>query len=78
MSKREDLERWGFTVGERDPRLNRAFVGRFMVVESHEESELPTDDGRDGPWCVVGDNLDALIERAWYVWADEYMKEVGG
>ena len=71
-TKQEDLKRWGFIVGARDPRLNRAFVGAFMVAEWYEDSETPTDDGSNGPWCIVGDNLDALIETAHNVWADEY------
>jgi len=46
-----------------------------MVIESHEKDEGPTDDGSNGPWCVVGDNLDALIETAWNSWADHYAAE---
>lgn len=65
------LQSRGFTVGERDPRLNTAFKGAFMVVESHEESELPTEDGRNGPWCIVGDNLDELVDRAYDNWAED-------
>lgn len=62
---KELLERAGFHVGERETRLNTAFSGRFMVVEPYEESELPTEDGRNGPWCIVGDNLNALIVEAY-------------
>lgn len=65
------LEAMGFIVGPRDPHLNRKYPGGFMVVESHEESELPTDDGSNGPWCIVGDDLDELVEEAYRVWADE-------
>jgi len=72
MTKADELRSWGFTVGARDPRLNRAYAGQFMVVEWHTEDELPTWDGRDGPWCVVGDNLDALIEIAHDCWVDTY------
>jgi len=56
------LRKFGFTVGDRDPRLNSLYHGAFMVVESHEESELPTFDGSNGPWCVVGDDLPELID----------------
>lgn len=66
--KKRALEAEGFIRGARDQRLNRFFRGDFMVVESHEESELPTDDGRDGPWCIVGDDLSELIEIAYDVW----------
>ena len=70
--RRAALEAWGFTVGDRDPRLNTAFKGTKMVVESHEERELPTTCGSDGPWCIVGDDLDALIDQAYEAWADQY------
>lgn len=59
------LREHGFVVGERDPRLNTNFAGAFMVAEAHEESELPTQDGRNGPWCVVGDDLPTLVEMGY-------------
>lgn len=62
---RATLEQHGFTVGARDPRVNRAFTGKFMVIEQHEDSQLPTDDARNGPWAIVGDDLDDLIEQAY-------------
>lgn len=58
------LEDFGFVIGNRDPRLNTNYPGRYMVVEAHDESELPTEDGRNGPWCVVGDDIDELIRMA--------------
>lgn len=60
--KRHCLESYGFIIGPRDRRINRFYSGAWMVVEAHEESELPTDDGRNGPWCVVGDDLPHLIQ----------------
>lgn len=59
------LKEHGFTVWDRDPRLNRNYPGRFMVVEAHDESELPTDDGRNGPWCIVGDDLTVLVDQGY-------------
>lgn len=59
------LRGYGFIVGDRDPRLNTNYTGKFMVVEAHEESELPTEDGSDGPWCVVGDNLTTLVDQGY-------------
>ena len=63
------LESYGFTVGERDPRLNTDYEGAFMVVEAsyHDigDYELPTANGANGPWCVVGDDLDELVETAY-------------
>jgi len=61
--KRLCLLAYGYEVGNRNPRVNTDFVGAYMVVESYDESELPTQDGRDGPWCIVGDDLDNLIDR---------------
>lgn len=68
--KRATLEDLGFIIGERDPRINTNYPGKFMVCEAHEQSELPTKDGRNGPWCIVGDNLDELIDQAYNVWAE--------
>lgn len=62
---RRKLEENGFTIGKRDPRLNTDYAGRYMVVEEHDEYELPTRDGSNGPWCIVGDDLDELIREAY-------------
>jgi hypothetical protein len=70
--KRKQLEAWGFTVGERTLPVNTNYPGKFMVVEPHERSELPTRDGSNGPWAVVGDDLSALIELAFDFAADTY------
>jgi hypothetical protein len=63
--KKAFLERRGWTVGARDPRLNTDYPGEFMAVEPHEESELPTRDGANGPWCVVGNDLPVLVDEAY-------------
>ena len=61
-TRRERLEAAGFIVGDRDPGRNRAWEGRYMVAEPLEPGDAyPTDDASDGPWCVVGDDLDVLI-----------------
>ena len=70
MDKRAALEGMGFIVGEREPRLNTDWPGAFMVTGSYEESQLPTADGTNGPWCIVGDDLDALIAEAFDTWKD--------
>lgn len=68
MQTRESwLRARGFTVGARDPRINTNYPGAFMVVEAHDESELPTEDGSNGPWAIVGDDLQALIDEAYEV-----------
>lgn len=59
--KQQCLHDYGFVIGLRDPRVNRNYAGRYMVVEAHNPCELPTDDGSNGPWCVVGNDLTALI-----------------
>lgn len=70
------LQSYGFAVGKRDPRLNTRFPGAFMVCEVSDEEELtrdydlPTEDGANGPWCVVGDDLAALVEQAMDLAAD--------
>lgn len=69
------LESIGFKIGERDPKgINTDFPGQYMVAEEYEPSELPTRDGSNGPWCVVGDDLTALIDEAFNVWFDESVK----
>ncbi len=67
--ERLSLEAYGYKIGPRDPRINSDYPGAFMVVESHEESELPTRDGSNGPWCIVGDDLPALLDEAFSVLA---------
>ncbi len=58
------LRLYGFVVGPRDPLINRHYRGAWMVAEAHEPSELPTDDGSNGPWCVVGDDLHQMVDDA--------------
>lgn len=69
---RRELERHGYLCGARDPRLNTNHVGAFMVTEAdyqdpHYGYELPTEDGANGPWCIVGDDLSSLISEAYDV-----------
>ncbi len=64
MDKQKFLESYGWTVGERNPRINTDFPGAFMCVEPYDEDELPTKDGSNGPWCITGDNLEELIDEA--------------
>lgn len=65
MTAIETLKSMGWHVGKRDPLMNRAFAGRFMVSEPLEEGDpYPTDDASDGRFCLVGDNLEALAAEA--------------
>ena len=58
----------GWTIGQRNDhgvKLNMKFVGKYIAVEPHDESEAPTEDGSNGPWCIVGDDVDALLREAY-------------
>lgn len=72
---RDDLVLRGFTVGPRDTRLNTRYPGAFMVVEEYEDMGLPTEDGSNGPWCIVGDDIEAMIKEAWEIWHLEYTQD---
>jgi hypothetical protein len=64
-AKAQWLREHGYVIVERDPRLNTNYAGRYMVTEADfEQDELPTEDASNGPFCVVGDNLVALVEEA--------------
>ncbi len=61
----EKLESMGLFVGKRDPKMNRAFKGRFMVCQPLSEGDpYPTDDASDGRFCIVGDDMDRLVIEA--------------
>ena len=64
------LKMYGFKYGERDPLMNTAFNGRFMVAKHYLDGHTQ-ESSRGGVWCVVGDNLDALIDAAYNAFADE-------
>jgi len=71
MEKLVWLANNGYQVGPRDPRLNTKFEGSFMIVEAgYQDDVLPnhilhTEDGRNGPWCIVGNDLSSLIDEAY-------------
>jgi hypothetical protein len=58
-----ELEQAGFFVGKRDPNRNKAFRGQFMVCQ--DTTEGPSDDASTTSYCIVGDNLNALIRDAY-------------
>jgi len=59
----EFLKEKGFQVGHRDPGRNKIFIGRYMVAQRLEGTEqYPTEVSGDA-WCVVGDDIDQLIEE---------------
>jgi hypothetical protein len=64
-SKIDALLSLGFVVGHRDPRINADHDGFFMVAESYDQKELPTQDGSTGPWAIVGNDLTALVDEAY-------------
>ena len=68
------LRKMGFIMGTRDKRLNRKFKGSLMVAERYDDkTQKPTEDGSNGPWCIVGDNLSALIDEAYSLWEDNLL-----
>ena len=62
--EKRELRKHGFFVGKRDPKRNKAFRGQFMVCEREALKEPPSDDAGNGAFCIVGDNLNALIAEA--------------
>jgi hypothetical protein len=66
---KQALESYGFKIGARDPKLNTAFTGAFMVAEAYEEGHTQ-EDGGGGVWCIVGDDLEELIQHAADFWVD--------
>jgi hypothetical protein len=69
--KKKWLEARGMTVGARDPNQNRAFEGDFMVAEPVLDGDpYPTDDARDGRFCIVGKELTPLVNEAYEWWLD--------
>ena len=60
---RKQLESHGIFVGKRDPKRNTRFSGQYMICENLDEG--PSEDARNGGYCIVGHNLAALIEDAY-------------
>src|SRR4051812_38497108 len=56
------LRSYGFIVGDRDTDYKTAYPGAFMVRENAENT--------DDDWCVVGDDLNALIDIAFDLASD--------
>ena len=70
------LQAAGFVVGKRDPNMNRAFAGRFMVAEAYEPGTTQDDaQGGDGVWCIVGDDMATLVREAFSFFSDTLPKE---
>lgn len=66
------LENAGFVTGARDPLMNTAFNGAFMVAEPYPKGVTQQDaQGGDGVWCIVGDDLDLLRQEAVDFWGFE-------
>ncbi len=58
----------GFRVGVRDPQINTAAPGAFMVAEPYTAAEVPTEDASRGPWAIGGEDLAALVAEAYGEW----------
>lgn len=63
--KIELLRAYDFVVGERDPKLNTDHAGAFMVAEQYTPRLTMTKDASRGPWCIVGNDLGALVDEAY-------------
>lgn len=57
QEKIRTLQQAEFLVGKRDPLVNPAFAGAYMVSEQHHFNFR-------GGWAIVGDDLDLLVEEA--------------
>lgn len=66
---REAVEAAGLFVGERDPKRNKAYKGKFMVCENHGMGIESLNAGTGG-FCIVGDDLEALITEA-FQWIED-------
>lgn len=72
QAKQRELKAAGYFCGARDPLLNTAHKGRFMVTLADlSDYELPTESACNGPECIVGDNLERLICDAWNCWIED-------
>lgn len=60
----------GFYIGPRDPNRNTAFEGEWMVC-GDPVTPRSTEDASNGGYCIVGDDLDALIREAYNAEYDE-------
>ena len=59
------LRNSGITVDLRDPKMNSAFKGKFMICNPLEEGDpYPTEDASDGRFCIVGNDLPSLLDDA--------------
>ena len=59
----KNLTECGWFVGVRDPKRNTDFEGVYMVCE--DLSEGPSEDARNGGFCIVGNDLAVLVEEAY-------------
>ena len=58
-------------VGLRNWNLNTDFPGKYMVAEEHDDRHSQKD-GDGGVWCIVGDDLEALVDDAYAFWVGVY------
>lgn len=66
------LEAHGFLCGAREPTPQK---GEFMVVEPvdyADQYKLPTKHGGNGPWCIVGPDLDALVLKVFELFSGDW------
>lgn len=66
ISNEQALIDAGFFVGKRDPLRNTDFEGIWMVAEPlPDDVQRPTKNAGDGAYCIVGNDLEQLINEAY-------------
>lgn len=58
------LKSHGFYIGRRDDAMNSLHRGGWMVCEEYKPGVSAQRDASSGVWCVVGDDLSALLSIA--------------
>lgn len=53
----------GFYIGPRDPSRNANHRGEWMIAQNIDVAN--TTDASNGGFCIVGDDLDELIDEAY-------------
>lgn len=56
-------------IAPRDRNMNKAFRGKWMVSEQYEPGHMQMDGG-GGVWCIVGNDLAALISTAYDIFEE--------
>lgn len=69
--KIQKLQEMGIECGARDPKRNTGFAGDYMVAEPLDYGAAPTADASSGGFCIVGDDLPALVDEAFDIFCED-------